>query len=41
LARGGIIDIDNELHKRSRLRLYEIAAAIADKYVPEADRPHP
>lgn len=41
LAKGGIIDIDNELHKNSRLRLYEIAAAIADKYVPEADRPHP
>jgi hypothetical protein len=29
----------NELQKNSRLRLFEIAAALADKYVPEADRP--
>jgi len=39
LAVGGIIDIQNELRKNSRLRLFEIAAALADKYVPEADRP--
>jgi len=39
LAAGGIIDIQNELRKNSRLRLFEIAAALADKYVPEADRP--
>ena len=39
LAKGGIIDTQNELHKNSRLRLFEIAAALADKYVPEADRP--
>jgi MinD-like ATPase involved in chromosome partitioning or flagellar assembly len=38
LAAGGIIDIQNELRKNSRLRLFEIAAALADKYVPEADR---
>ena len=39
LATGGIIDVGNEMRKASRLRLYEIAAALADKYVPEADRP--
>jgi MinD-like ATPase involved in chromosome partitioning or flagellar assembly len=38
LAAGGIIDIQTELRKSSRLRLFEIAAALADKYVPEADR---
>jgi MinD-like ATPase involved in chromosome partitioning or flagellar assembly len=38
LAAGGIIDIQNELRKNSRLRLFEIAAALADKYVPAADR---
>ena len=40
LAKGGIIDIQNELGKKTRLRLFEIVAALADKYVPEADRPH-
>lgn len=39
LATGGIIDTAHELHKRSRLRLFEITAALADKYVPDADRP--
>lgn len=39
LATGGIIDTAHELQKKSRLRLFEITAALADKYVPEADRP--
>lgn len=39
LAKGGIIDTGHELHKKTRLRLFEISAEIADKYVPEADRP--
>ena len=39
LAEGGIIDTRNELHKNARLRLFEITAAIADKYIPESDRP--
>lgn len=39
LAEGGIIDTRNELRPKTRLRLFEIAAAIADKYVPESDRP--
>lgn len=39
LASGGIIDTANELHAKTRLRLFEIAAALADKYVPDADRP--
>ena len=38
LAQGGIIDTVNELKKKSRLRLFEITAALADKYVPEAER---
>jgi MinD-like ATPase involved in chromosome partitioning or flagellar assembly len=41
LATGGIIDTRHEVHKKARLRLFEITAAIADKYVPDADRPHP
>ena len=40
LAKGGIIDTENELHRRTRLRLFEIAAVIADKYAPDCDRPH-
>ncbi len=40
LAKGGIIDTQNELNNRTRLRLYEITAAIADKYIPDAVRPH-
>lgn len=39
LAEGGIIDTVHELQKRTRLRLFEITAALADKYVPDADRP--
>ena len=40
LATGGIIDTREEIRKQTRLRLFEISATIADKYVPEADRPH-
>lgn len=39
LAKGGIIDTQHEVSKKTRLRLFEITAAIADKYVPDADRP--
>jgi MinD-like ATPase involved in chromosome partitioning or flagellar assembly len=39
LATGGIIDTQNELKKKTRLRLFEITAALADKYTPDADRP--
>lgn len=39
LAEGGIIDTTEELRKTTRLRLFEIAAGLADRYVPEADRP--
>ena len=39
LAAGGIIDTQNEIRKKTRLRLFEIAAAVADKYVPDTDRP--
>ncbi len=38
LAKGGIIDTADELQRKSRLRLLEITAALADKYVPDADR---
>ena len=40
LANGGIIDTRDELRKHTRLRLFEITAAIADKYIPEAERQH-
>ena len=40
LARGGIIDTQHELQKKTRLRLFGITAALADKYIPDADRPH-
>lgn len=40
LAMGGIIDTRDEIRKQTRLRLFEITAAIADKYLPEAERPH-
>jgi MinD-like ATPase involved in chromosome partitioning or flagellar assembly len=36
LAKGGIIDTVHELKKKTRLRLFEISAGLADKYVPEA-----
>ncbi|WP_241010783.1 MinD/ParA family ATP-binding protein [Mycobacterium camsae] len=39
LAKGGIIDTRHELRKQSRLRLFEITAGLADKYIPDADRP--
>ncbi|WP_077078542.1 MinD/ParA family ATP-binding protein [Mycobacterium numidiamassiliense] len=39
LAKGGIIDTRHELKKKTRLRLFEITAALADKYIPDADRP--
>ncbi|AQT82222.1 hypothetical protein B1R94_27700 [Mycolicibacterium litorale] len=39
LAKGGIIDTQHELQKKTRLRLFEITAALADKYIPDADRP--
>ncbi|MDF2822831.1 MAG: rane protein [Mycobacterium sp.] len=39
LAKGGIIDTQHELDKKTRLRLFEITAALADKYTPDADRP--
>ncbi len=39
LARGGIIDVQDErrteLRKKAHLRLFEIAAKLAEKYVPE------
>lgn len=38
LAKGGIIDTVHELNKKSRLRLFEITAGLADKYVPDAER---
>lgn len=38
-AKGGIIDAQHELQKKTRLRLFEITAALADKYIPDADRP--
>lgn len=37
LARGGIVDTRYGLHKKTRLRLFEISAAIADKYSVDAD----
>jgi hypothetical protein len=39
LAKGGIIDTRHELKKKTRLRIFEITAALADKYIPDADRP--
>ena len=39
LAKGGIIDTRHELKKKTRLRLFEITAALADRYIPDADRP--
>jgi len=40
LARGGIIDTQHELNKKTRLRLFEITAGLMDKYTPDADRPN-
>ncbi len=39
-AKGGVIDVKNEVDKKTRLRLYEIAAVLADHYVPETGRPY-
>ncbi|BBZ46735.1 membrane protein [Mycobacterium parmense] len=41
LAKGGIIDTVHELKKKSRLRLFEITAGLADKYIPDAERTVP
>jgi MinD-like ATPase involved in chromosome partitioning or flagellar assembly len=38
LAKGGIIDTVNEVNKKTRLRLFEITAGLADKYVPDTER---
>ena len=38
LAKGGIIDTVHELKKKSRLRLFEITAGLADKYIPDTER---
>ena len=38
LARGGIIDTVHEVEARTRLRLLEIAAALADRFTPDTDR---
>lgn len=38
LAKGGIIDVQNEVNKRAHLRLFEITAGLADKYVPDTER---
>ncbi len=39
LACGGIIDTRHGVGKTARRRLFEITAALADKYVPDAQRP--
>ena len=41
LAKGGLIDTVHELKKKTRLRLFEITAALADKYIPDAERTAP
>ena len=41
LAKGGIIDTVHELAKKSRLRLFEITAGLADKYIPDTERAAP
>jgi MinD-like ATPase involved in chromosome partitioning or flagellar assembly len=38
LAKGGIIDVHAEVNKKTRRRLFEITAALADRYVPDAER---
>ncbi|HNM86054.1 MAG: MinD/ParA family protein [Mycobacterium sp.] len=40
LAKGGIVDVQHELNKKTRLRLFEISAGLMDKYTPDADRPN-
>lgn len=39
LAKGGIIDVKHQLDKRTRRRLHEITARLADFYVPDTGRP--
>lgn len=39
LAKGGNIDIKHEMQKETQLRLYEIAAKLAEYYMPDAERP--
>jgi MinD-like ATPase involved in chromosome partitioning or flagellar assembly len=39
LRPGGVIDVDNELHRRTRRRFVEIAAAIAEHFVTTTDGP--
>ncbi len=38
LAKGGIIDVHHEVKKKTRLRLFEITAGLADKFVPDTER---
>lgn len=38
LAKGGIIDVRNEVKRKTRLRLFEITAGLADKFVPDTER---
>ncbi|BBY34520.1 membrane protein [Mycolicibacter minnesotensis] len=38
LAKGGIIDTQNELRPQSRLRLYEIAATLAEQHIRKSSR---
>lgn len=38
LAKGGVIDVKNQVDKATRLRLHEIAAKLADLHVPETGR---
>jgi MinD-like ATPase involved in chromosome partitioning or flagellar assembly len=39
LRPGGVIDVDNELNRITRRRVYEIAAAIAEHFAAATDRP--
>jgi len=39
LRPGGVIDVDNELHRSTRRRFVEIAAAIAEHFVTTTDGP--
>lgn len=38
LAKGGIIDVHNEVKRKTRLRLFEVTAGLADKFVPDTER---
>jgi MinD-like ATPase involved in chromosome partitioning or flagellar assembly len=39
LRPGGVIDVDNELHRTTRRRILEIAASIAEHFPATSDRP--